>query len=211
MIIVDCEQGSESWHKARCGRVTASKVADIMRKTKSGPSAMRATYMGVLIAERLTGCQEEGFTSAAMQHGKDTEDLARRTYAFQRGAKIQKVGLVIHPTIDMAAASTDSLVNDDGMLEIKCPETKTHIKTLLGEPIDLDYVKQMQFGMGCTGRKWCDFVSFDPRMPDRMQMSVTRVMRDHAAILEMEVAVRSFLRELDETIAFLNERFKEAA
>lgn len=211
MKIIDCEQGSEAWHSARCGRVTASKVADIMRQTKSGPSAMRATYMGNLIAERLSGCQEEGYTSPAMQHGKDTEDEARTMYAFQRAVKIQKVGLIIHPTIDMFAASTDSLAGDDGMLEIKCPETKTHIKTLLGEPIDPDHIKQMQAGMACSGRLWCDYISYDPRLPPRMRMSVTRVHRDHAAILQMEIAVRAFLRELDEQIAELNERFAEAA
>jgi putative phage-type endonuclease len=210
MKIVDCEQGSPEWHAARCGRVTASRVADIMRKTKSGVSASRNTYMGELIAERLSGFQDAyGFTSKAMDWGKEQEPRARAMYGFMRDVTPALVGLVIHPTIEMAAGSPDSLIADDGMLEIKCPNSATHIATLLGAPIDPDYVKQMQWNMACTGAKWCDFVSFDPRMPGHMQVHIERVSRDAIAIVEMQSAVLAFLAEMDARLADLVRRYPE--
>ena len=211
MKIVDCEQGSTEWFSARAGKVTASRVADVMRKGKSGPSKMRETYKGELVAERLSGVQHETYKSGPMLRGTEVEPKARETYAFMYGAKIQQVGLVIHPTIDMAAASTDSLVDDDGLLEIKCPNSSTHIQTLLGEPIDPDYITQIQWGLACTGRKWCDFVSFDDRLPPEMQLHRIRVQRDNAGILSMEIAVRAFLKEVDELVADLNARFRAEA
>jgi len=211
MKVIDCIQGSPEWFAARAGRVTASRVADIMRKGKSGPSKMRETYKGELVAERLSGVQEDGFKSAPMMRGTEVEPKARDTYAFMFGAKIQQVGLVIHPTIEMAAASTDSLVGDDGLLEVKCPNSSTHIQTLLGEPIDPDYVKQIQWGLACTGRQWCDYISFDDRLPPEMQLHRIRVLRDHATILEMEIAVRAFLKEVDELVEELTTRYRSAA
>lgn len=212
MKVLDCVQGSAEWHQARAGRVTASRVADIMRKGKSGPSKMRETYKGELVAERLSGVQEEGFKSGPMMRGNEVEPKARETYAFMFGAKVQQVGLVIHPTIEMAAASTDSLVGDDGLLEVKCPNSATHIQTLLGEPIDPDYIKQIQWGLACTGRKWCDYVSFDDRLPPEMQLHRIRVERDNNEILAMEIAVRAFLKEVDELVEELTTRFRlEAA
>ena len=206
--IVDCLQGSEAWHAARCGRVTGSRVADIVRKTKNGVSKMRATYLGELIAERLSGVQPgDGYVSPAMQWGKDTEAKARATYAFMRDVEPVQIGFAIHPAIDMAGASPDSLITDDGGLEIKCPNTATHLDTLLGSPIDPDYLKQMQWNMACTHRAWWDFVSFDPRLPPAMQLHVHRVHRDDVLIRELESAVRQFLEELDEKIAALNARF----
>ena len=211
MKVIDCIQGSPEWFAARAGRVTASRVADIMRKGKSGPSKMRETYKGELVAERLSCVQEDGFKSAPMMRGTEVEPKARDTYAFMFGAKIQQVGLVIHPTIEMAAASTDSLVGDDGLLEVKCPNSSTHIQTLLGEPIDPDYVKQIQWGLACTGRQWCDYISFDDRLPPEMQLHRIRVLRDHATILEMEIAVRAFLKEVDELVEELTTRYRSAA
>lgn len=208
MKVIDCEQGTAEWHAARCGRVTASRIADIVRKTKSGPSKMRETYAGELVAERLSGFQGEGFTSVSMQWGKDNEDAARETYAFMRDAKVTRVGLVVHPVIDMAAASPDSLVDDDGMLEIKCPNTATHIATLLGARIDPDYEKQMQWGLECAGREWCDFISFDPRLPVEMQFHVRRVQRDPVLIAEITHEVRKFLAEVDDTIKQLRQRYQ---
>jgi hypothetical protein len=111
----------------------------------------------------------------------------------------------------MAAASTDSLVGDDGLLEVKCPNSSTHIQTLLGEPIDPDYVKQIQWGLACTGRQWCDYISFDDRLPPEMQLHRIRVLRDHATILEMEIAVRAFLKEVDELVEELTTRYRSAA
>jgi putative phage-type endonuclease len=208
MKIIDCEQGSPEWHAARCGRLTASRIADIMRKTGKGISKMRLTYAGQLIAERLSGVQEETYTSAAMQHGKDQEDAARAMYAFMYDVQPQKVGLVIHPRIDMAAASCDRLVGDWGLIEIKCPNSATHIETLLGAEIEKDYFKQMQWQMACTERAWCDFVSFDPRMPGDMQIHVQRVPRDNELIAELEREAVSFLAEIDDRIARLLLKFR---
>jgi putative phage-type endonuclease len=209
MKIIDVEQGSAEWHAARCGRVTASRIADIVRKTKTGISKMRQTYAGELIAERLSGVQESSFTSPAMQWGKETEAKARATYAFMHDAEVMKVGLVVHPKIDMAAASPDSLVGQDGMLEVKCPQSATHIATLLGAEIDPDYYKQMQWGLACTERQWCDFVSFDPRMPGHMALYTQRIVRDQALIDELTAAVIAFLGEVDKTIAALAAKYPE--
>ena len=192
------EQGSPEWHALRCGKATASRVADIMRKTKTGVSATRERYMGELIAERLTGVQAESFKSADMQWGNDTEAQAREAYAFYHRAQLESVAFVDHPTIGMSGASPDRLVGIDGLLEIKCPATHTHIATLLGAPVEPDYIKQMQWQMACTGRQWCDFVSFDPRMPEALRMKRIRIARSALMIVEIETAVVAFLSELDE-------------
>jgi len=190
------EQGSAEWLQARCGKVTASKVADLIAKTKSGWGASRANYMAQLIAERLTGNPAESFTSTAMQWGTDTEPQARAAYEFLTDATVAEVGLVPHPSIEDAAASPDGLVGDDGMLEIKCPNTSTHIDTLLGQKVPAKYMTQMQWQMACAERQWCDFVSFDPRMPAHLQMFVQRVERDDERIAELEKMVTEFIAEL---------------
>jgi putative phage-type endonuclease len=208
MQIIDCQQGSAEWHAARAGRVTGSRVADVVRKTKTGISASRNTYMGELIAERLSGFQDSnGFSSKAMDRGKEIEPRAREYYALMRNAEVRQVGLVIHPRFPMAAASPDSLVGDAGLLEIKCPNSATHISTLLGAPIDPDYVTQMQWGMACTGMPWCDFISYDDRLPPHMAFHCTRVHRDSARIIELERAVSEFLTELDERVAALKAKY----
>lgn len=210
---ITCEQNSPEWHAARCGRVTASRVADIVRKTKTGVSKMRQTYAGELVAERLSGVQEDGFASKAMQWGKETEDAGRRAYAFffDNFGEVRQVGFVIHHSIDMAGASPDCLVGDDGGLELKCPNTATHIATLLGAPLDPDYVTQCQWNMACTGRAWWDLCSFDPRLPIEMQLHRTRIARDTVRIVDLEREVRSFLAEVDETIAALTAKFRAEA
>lgn len=209
MKIVDCEQGSDQWHAARAGRVTASRVCDIVRQTKTGVSAMRTTYMGELAAERMTGkANTDGFKSKAMEWGNECEDKARDYYAFMRDVEPVKIGFVIHPTIEMAGASPDRLIGDDGLIEIKCPNTATHIATLRGAPIDPDYVKQMQWQMAVCERQWCDFVSFDPRMPADMQLHVQRVKRDPVVIADLESAVRKFISEVDATVAALIQQFR---
>jgi putative phage-type endonuclease len=207
MKIIDCEQGSPEWIAARVGKVGASRVHEIVAKTKTGPSAMRANYLAELVAERLTGAPAEKFVSGPMQWGTDCEPAARDLYAFATGANITSVGLVLHPTIAMSAASPDGLVGDDGLVEIKCPNTATHIATLLGGEIDGRYVKQMQWQMACTGRKWCDFVSYDPRLPAEMQMDVRRVARDPEMIDELEAAVAVFLGEVEITVSQLRAKY----
>lgn len=206
------DQRTPEWFSQRAGKVTASCIADLMATTRSGPSASRANYMAKLVAERLTGEVEQGFTSAAMQHGIDTEAEAREAYAFLHNATVIEVGFCPHPSIAMAGASPDGLVGDDGLVEIKCPSTATHIATLRGAAIDGKYVKQMMFQMACTGRQWCDFASYDPRLPVEMRLHVQRLHRDDAMVSEIEAAVTQFLTEVDATVADLSVRYmKEAA
>ena len=190
-------QGTDEWKAIRCGKVTASRVADVIAKTKTGWGASRANYMAELIAERLTGVPAEGFTNAAMQWGTATEPQARENYEFYSNSIVEQVGFVLHPRIGDTGASPDGLVGNEGLIEIKCPNTATHIDTLLGAEIASKYVTQMQWQMACTGRLWCDFVSFDPRMPAEMQMWVRRVPRDDAMIADLERDVVAFLTEMD--------------
>lgn len=205
------EQRTDAWFAERAGKVTASRIADLMAKTRNGWGASRANYLAQLVAERLTGAVQDSFTSAAMQWGTDQEPAARAAYEAHTGELVEEVGFVHHPDINNCGASPDGLVDVSGLVEIKCPNTATHIDTLLGQGIADKYVKQMQFQMACTGRQWCDFVSFDPRMPDDMQLHVERITRDDTAIEEIEQAVTDFLAEVDQKVSALTERYKEAA
>lgn len=205
------EQHSPEWYAARVGKVTASRVADLMAKTKSGYSTSRANYMAELICERLTGEPSAGFTSAAMQWGTDTEPMAREAYEFLFARNVEQTGLVVHPSIPDFGASPDGLIGQHGLLEIKCPNTATHIETLLSEAVPGKYITQMQAQMACTGRAWCDFVSFDPRMPEDMQLWCKRVERDAAFISEMEGEIAAFLTELTQKLDALRARYQEAA
>ena len=204
------EQGTPEWHAERCGKATASKIADIIATTKSGPSTSRKNYLAQLVAERLTGTVAESYTNAAMQWGKDTEEQARQAYAFLKGVDVEPAPFVIHPVITDSGASPDGFVGSDGLLEIKCPYTATHIDTILSGKIDGKYITQMQWQMACTGRDWCDFVSYDPRMPEHLAIWVKRVHRDHVAIAELEAAVGTFLAEVADTVKAL-EAYAEAA
>lgn len=201
------DQRSESWFAARVGKATASKIADVMVKTKSGYSASRANYAAQLITERLTGHPTEGYSNAAMQHGTETEPQARAAYAWESGNSVAECGFFDHPRIAMSGASPDGLIGDEGLLEIKCPNSATHIATLRGETIDGKYIKQMQWQLACTGRLWCDFASFDPRLPEPMQLFVQRVARDGAMISEMETEVSAFLQEVDDAVRELESKY----
>jgi putative phage-type endonuclease len=204
-------QGSPEWFAMRCGRVTASRVADVIAKTKTGWGASRANYAAELIAERLTGCTAPGFTNAAMQWGTETEPLARLAYETRVGVTVEEIGFVDHPEIANSGASPDGLIGDDGMLEIKCPNTATHLDTLLSETVPAKYVTQMMWQMSCTGRAWCDFVSFDPRLPAEMSLFIRRVPRDVSMILDLEGDVAAFLREIDGKVEALTARYHKAA
>lgn len=192
------EQGTPEWFAARLGRVTASKISDVMSKGRgNAPSATRANYMAQLVAERLTGEAAESYTNAAMQHGTETEPQARAQYTMRTGNVVQEVGFIPHPDGIHAGASPDGLVGDDGLVEIKCPNTATHIATLRGASIDRKYLLQMQWQMICTGRAWCDFVSYDPRMPHELALKVQRVHHDETLAGEISSAVSEFLGELE--------------
>lgn len=207
------EQRSDEWLSIRAGKVTASRIADVMAKTKTGYGAGRANYMAELVAERLTGVPKQGFSNAAMQWGTDTEPQARAMYEFMKGVTVVEDGFVRHPTIENTGASPDGLVGEDGLVEIKCPNTATHIDTLRGGGINRKYLLQMHWQMICCERQWCDFVSFDPRMPEEMQIHIERVERDEELCAEIEAEVTAFLKELDETVADLTARYtmKDAA
>jgi putative phage-type endonuclease len=191
------EQQTEEWFAARAGKVTASRVVDLMAKTKSGYSASRENYMAQLVVERFTGGKSESFSSAAMAWGTEQEPFARAAYEAREGVFVDEVGFVPHPSIKDAGASPDGLVDADGLVEIKCPNTATMIDVLINETVARKYYMQMQMQMACTERQWCDYVVFDPRMPENAQMFVKRVARDDAFILEMEGEITKFLEELN--------------
>lgn len=208
----DIEQGSAEWHALRCGKVTASRVADVIAKTKTGPSASRLNYAAELIAERLTGVSADGFTNAAMQWGTDQEPNARRAYEFMNDISVEQVAFVIHPDIEDAGASPDGLVGEHGLVEFKCPNTATHIDTLIKQEVPTKYITQMQWQMACTGRQWCDFVSYDPRLPESMQIFIKRVQRDNALISSLEDEVVKFLREeVEVKVAALQSLYEQEA
>ena len=194
------EQGSPEWFAQRLGKVTASKIGDIVARTKTSYSTSRANYMAQLVVERLTGVKTESFTNAAMEWGTQTEPLARAAYELKQGVMVDEVAMIDHPTIPMTGASPDGLVGEEGMIEIKCPNTATHIDTLLSGEADKRYTYQQQWQMACTGRKWNDFVSFDSRMPEGLQLFICRVHRDDELIKTLEDEVKKFLQELDEKV-----------
>ena len=194
------EQRSDAWFAARCGKATGSRIADIVAKTKSGYSASRANYMAQLVVERMTGKVAESFSNAAMEWGTEQEPYARAAYEAHCGVLVDEVGMVEHPTVEMSGASPDGLVGEDGLVEIKCPTTATHIDTLMEKTAPKKYIDQMQWQMACTGRKWCDFVSFDPRMPEGLQLFVKRVERDDEYIAELESEVAAFLQEVSDKV-----------
>jgi len=211
MKIIDCDQRSDAWFKARLGKVTASRVADVVAKTKTGWGASRANYMAELIAERLTGEPAEKFSNAAMQWGTDREPEARAAYEFRGDFDVAEVGFVDHPFIEMTGASPDGLVGDIGMVEIKAPNTATHIDTLLSQSVPGKYVTQMMWQMGCCEREWVDYVSYDPRLPDEMRLFVKRIERDDAEIARLEGLVTEFLFELDTKLSALKAAYLRAA
>ena len=206
------QQGSEEWRMARVGRVTASRVHDIVAVTRSGGyTAGRKNYLSALVWERLTGKPKATYQSAAMAYGTECEPEARFAYALKQGVEIEEVGFITHPTIDMAGASPDGLVGVEGLCEIKCPQDSAHLDRWLGAKIDPSYMDQMMFQMACTGRQWCDFVSFDNRLPEPMQMSIYRVKRDDKAIAKLEEEVVQFLADLDGTVELLRKRYMQEA
>ena len=202
------EQQSNEWFTARLGKVTASRVADVIAKTKTGYSASRDNYMAQLICERLTGQKGESFTNAAMEWGTQTEPLARSAYENKRSLLVKEVGFINHPRIEMSGASPDGLVADDGLVEIKCPNTATHIDTLLSQKVPTKYITQMQWQMLCCQRKWCDFVSFDNRLPEHLQLFIQEVEFDPAYCAMLEEEVSQFLAEMDSKIGKLRMKYE---
>lgn len=199
------EQRTDAWFYARLGKVTASSLYKVLARTKTGYGADRGNYLTQLVLERLTNTKAEGYTNAAMQWGIEQEPFARAAYEAARGVLVEEVGFVPHPIIAMAGASPDGLVGTDGMVEIKCPDSKTALECWLSDnPVEGRYFAQMQWQMRCADRAWCDYVVFDPRMPVKAQLFITRVDRDDAWIVETEKEVVKFLEEVDAKVAALN-------
>lgn len=208
------EQRSAEWFAARLGCVTASRVKDVMASGRGGaPSATRKNYMMELLCERLTG-QAGGADlsrNAAVQRGVELEPFACMAYEADKGLMVVETGLVMHPRIAHFGASPDGLVGSDGVLEIKCPNTATHIATMQSERHDPQYEWQMLAQMACTGRAWADFVSYDDRLPEPLQYVCHRFERDFKRIREMEAEIEAFLEELGDLEKEMRERMKEAA
>jgi putative phage-type endonuclease len=197
------EQGTDAWHQLRLGKVTASRVADIMAKTKTGVSASRGNYLIELALQRVTGTIEPMYTNDAMAWGTATEPQARVAYEVKTGNFVDQIAFVEHDIIEWFGCSPDGLVGKDGLIEIKCPNSATHWATIKDGKPPNKYVIQMQTQMACTGRKWCDFVSFDPRMPERSQLFICRVERDQKIIDEIETEVMKFLIEVFDEVQLM--------
>jgi putative phage-type endonuclease len=189
-------QGTPEWKQLRAGKATASRIADIIAKTKSGYSTSRENYLTELVIERF-GVINDGFTNAAMQWGTETEPLARAQYELESGALVEQVAFVDHPTIEMSGASPDGLIGSDGLLEIKCPNPATHFNYLLENKVPEKYKAQMAWQLACTGRKWADFVSFDPRVPEGLQYFQIRFVPEPGYIEMLESEVIVFLKEVE--------------
>jgi putative phage-type endonuclease len=196
-------QRTPAWHAARLGKVTASRLPDLVARTKTGWSASRGTYMAQLLVERLTGEPTAIPPSPAMRWGTLQERRALAAYSFRTDRDPLPTGFWDHPVIPGSGASPDGLVGLEGLVEVKCPNTSTHLETLAAGEIPAKYLPQMHWQMACTGRTWCDFVSFDPRLPEPLRLFVRRLERDADAILELEGQVETFLGELGEKVQAL--------
>jgi putative phage-type endonuclease len=192
------EQGTQEWLELRKGKVTASRVADILAKTKTGVSASRANYLMELAIQRVTGFIEESYTNTAMQWGKDNEGTARALYEAKADVFVDQVPFIDHPTVEGFGCSPDGLVGTDGLVEIKCPNSTTHWEYFKKNVPPQKYVIQMQAQMACTNTQWCDFVSYDPRMPERSQLLIVRVARDDSFINDVMIPeITTFLNEVE--------------
>ena len=196
------EQGSEAWLQLRLGKITASRITDVIAQVKSGEAAGRENYRIELVCERLTGKPTEGFTNAHMERGTELEPFARAWYEVEKGEFVKQVPFVDHPTIKNAGASPDGIISE-GLIEIKCPMAKTHIKYLLEDRVPAKYMPQMAWQMACTHSKWVDFVSYCPELPQDMQMFIKRYERDDAYIADLEAKVIEFDIEVEQVIARL--------
>lgn len=203
------EQRTDEWFQQRLGKVTASNLHKVLAKTKTGYGADRGHYMTQLVLERITGNRADGYTNSSLQWGIEQEQFARAAYEAYRGVLVEEVGFIPHPTIAMAGASPDGLV-EGGMVEIKCPESKTFLEVMLSNnPVESKYFAQMQWQMRCADRPWCDYVVFDPRFPPKAQLFIVRVNRDDRWIEEAETEVKKFLAEVEEKVQALKQKIGE--
>lgn len=204
MLGQEVTQGTQEWFESRLGKATASRFKDIMTTVKYGEAATVRNYRAELVVERLTGEKAEGFSSAAIQWGIETEDTARLRYELETGNEVTECGFFEHKTL-LAGASPDGLIGDEGLLEIKAPNPATHIETLKVQNVPKVYYWQVMGQMWITGRKWCDFVSFDPRLPANAQLFIKRIERDDSAIDDLEEAVKNFLDSVNTEVQFIQQ------
>ena len=195
-IYANLKQGSDEWKAARRGHVTASNISDVMAKSKTGEAETRKKYRIKLLAERMTNHTEDKFTSAAMEWGVAQEPYARMAYEALNNVMVDTVGFWLHPSIKWVGASPDGLIGDDGIIEIKCPNTTTHLDWVLDGKVPTPHMKQIQCQLWVTGRQWCDFVSYDPRLPERNQIFIRRAERDEIMIAAMETEINKILDEV---------------
>jgi putative phage-type endonuclease len=205
------QQGTDEWRQARCGSVGASDAPKVVRRTKTGYSSDRASLMADKLLERLTNKPVEIFKTFAMSQGTAREPDARMLYSMVKGVEVEEVGLEPHPRIKGSHASPDGYVESSGLIEIKCPLPPAHLDTLLNHTISTDHINQMQWQMACTGRQWCDFVSYNPDFPPAMQLWVQRVPRDPPIILNLEGEITRFVRELEQKLDRLERGYARAA
>ncbi|HZW05366.1 MAG TPA: YqaJ viral recombinase family protein [Candidatus Nitrosotalea sp.] len=204
MNSIDLEQGSELWLAVRRGLITASRVSDLVATNKNGSeSAARKNYRAELIVEILTGQTPDKFVTREMQWGIDQEPFARAAYELERDVMVETCGFVLHPSVARFGCSPDGLVGEDGMVQIKCPATATHLAWLQAGAVPLEHAAQMVAELACTGRKWNDFVSFDPRLPAGLQLFICRMERDEQLIALCEMKVAEFNLEIRDVISDL--------
>jgi putative phage-type endonuclease len=205
------EQRTEEWFQQRLGKVTASRISDVIAKTKTGVSTSRQNYLIQLVSERLTGKKGDSYVNQAMLDGIEREDAARKLYEIERNISVSEVGFFEHPVLSMSGASPDGAVHAEiegkyaGLIEIKCPIETTHTNTLMSKSVPTKYIPQMQWQLACTGASWVDFVSYNPNFPPELQLFISRVDRDQSYITELEVEVEKFLEEVEQTIIKLKE------
>lgn len=208
---VDCIQGSHEWFQARCGCVTGSRVGEVIKTLKRGGySKLREDYKMEKLTEILTGSAVDHFVTPEMAYGLENEPLARTAYELERSVEVELVGHYHHPRIKQSGASPDGLVGDDGLLSIKVPKTSTHLEYVLSKTVPEDYLAQCMWEMACTGRKWCDFLSYDPRLPQEIGLYIVRVHRDEKIIAAMEREVELFLAEVNALVVQLVPQWQES-
>lgn len=201
---LEVEQGSQEWLDARIPLITASRFLDVLTTIKSGYSAARKNYAAEIVVQRLTGKEIERFKTRAMEWGNETEDLAADTYMLLTGAIPEKCGIFIHNEHPFGD-SPDRLVGKDGTLEIKCLNTANHIEVLKTGKMPAKHMPQVQGHLWMTGRKWCDFISFDPDMPKDAQIFIQRIERDNDYIQMLEEELIVFNQEVEKDITFIKE------
>jgi putative phage-type endonuclease len=212
MRLIDCEQGSGEWLAARAGRITASRMAEVVSYLKKGAeSQKRIDYRVEIVSERLSGRAVEQYVTFAMKEGTRLEPEARTEYELVKDVLVDRIGLAIHPTMDFSAASPDGLVGHDGGVEIKCPTPTTHIEWLLAGEVPPEHIPQMDWGMVCCERMWWDFVSYCPIFPEPLNLFVKRLPRDEARIDVLDAEVRKFHAEANAVIDQLKGIYADVA